>query len=66
MRLVESLGLGALPVLLDDWSTPFDSNITFAVRWEFAHGGLMVRHSYAELLKKRIADEPGGNSTVGT
>jgi hypothetical protein len=48
MRLVESLGLGALPVLLDDWSTPFDSNITFAVRWDFGHGGLMVRNSPGE------------------
>ena len=39
MRLMESMLIGAIPVLLDDWTTPFGNALDgFAVRWSLLYG----------------------------
>ena len=54
MRLMESMLLGAIPVMLDDWTTPFDDTMAdFAVRWSLLYGHLDV---LAAVLKALAAD----------
>ena len=54
MRLVEAMGCGAIPVLLDDWSTPFGSTLPFAVRWSLRHGDLDI---LVDVLQRMAADK---------
>jgi hypothetical protein len=54
MRMVEAMGCGAIPVLLDDWSAPFNSEMPFAIRWSTRYGELEL---LLELLH-RIAHDP--------
>ena len=54
MRLVEAMGCGAIPVLLDDWSAPFGTTMPFAVRWSLRHGDLDI---LLDVLKRMAADK---------
>ena len=56
MRMGEAMASGALPVLLDDWTNPFDLSAPFAIRWSLAHGELNL---LIDILEHIVTKQPG-------
>ena len=55
MRLAEAVASGALPVFLDDWTTPFDLRVPWAVRWSLKHGHLDL---LVDVLEHMATEQP--------